>query len=193
MIDYIRGIIIFVALCAACTMVLSRQPMRAVLSLYVVMVATAMLWMTMSQEYLAYILLIMHAGALMTMFLFVTMTVASVRDDTRHYGIVYAVALCLTALWVVLLWSVLPPHADIPLPLSGVVGSMGVLWVSTYGGSLWLLGTMLTLGMIACVKIIQPVAGDTLRRQNVTEQVSTQYGQRLQWKTISHPPSDGVS
>jgi NADH:ubiquinone oxidoreductase subunit 6 (subunit J) len=168
-------------------MVFTKQPIVAVVGLYVAIIASAMLWISMSQEFLACILLIMHAGAVMTMFLYVTMTVSVASE--HHYSLLrgYAGIALVGLLWIALFFGVVPMGLD--RTMDHVAQSMGGLWISEYHESLWLLGMMLTIGMIACVRLVRPNPNATLKRQQPQEQMDASYDERLTW--YDKPDADG--
>lgn len=58
---------------AACSVVLSRNPVRGVLSLVLAFVAAAAMWLVIEVEFLAWVLILVYVGAVMTLFLFVVM------------------------------------------------------------------------------------------------------------------------
>src|SRR5687768_15818636 len=62
-----------VTISAGLMVVLSRNPVHAVLFLVLTFVSTAGLWILLHAEFLALILVLVYVGAVMTLFLFVVM------------------------------------------------------------------------------------------------------------------------
>ena len=63
----------FVLIAAACMVIISRNPVRAVLFLVLAFFASAVLWMLLQAEFLSLVLIFVYVGAVMTLFLFVVM------------------------------------------------------------------------------------------------------------------------
>jgi NADH-quinone oxidoreductase subunit J len=77
---------IFGAICAgaALNMVLQKHPINSALSLIVVMVSLAMLYMLLGAEFVAAVQIIVYAGAIMVLFVFVIMLLnAGEEEHTR--------------------------------------------------------------------------------------------------------------
>ncbi|PMB54696.1 NADH-quinone oxidoreductase subunit J [Coxiella endosymbiont of Rhipicephalus microplus] len=62
-----------ILIAAALMVIISRNPVHAVLSLVLAFFASAILWMMMQAEFLALVLIFVYVGAVMTLFLFVVM------------------------------------------------------------------------------------------------------------------------
>src|SRR5512146_2353625 len=78
--------LIFAAFCAggALNMLIQRHPINSALSLIVVMVSLAMLYLLLGAEFLAAIQVIVYAGAIMVLFVFVIMLLnAGEEEHTR--------------------------------------------------------------------------------------------------------------
>lgn len=62
-----------ILIAAAVMVIVSRNPVRAILFLVLAFFASAVLWMMLQAEFLALILIFVYVGAVMTLFLFVVM------------------------------------------------------------------------------------------------------------------------
>src|SRR3982750_3296894 len=94
-------------------MVISLQhPVRSALFLVVCFFSATGLWLLLSAEFLALILVLVYVGAVMTLFLFVVMTInidiASLRQPYLKYYL--PIGLLITAFLTALLIYVLKPH-----------------------------------------------------------------------------------
>jgi len=74
---------IFAAICAggALNMVLQKHPINSALSLIVVMVSLAMLYMLLGAEFVAAVQIIVYAGAIMVLFVFVIMLLNAGEEE----------------------------------------------------------------------------------------------------------------
>ncbi len=69
---------------AAVSMVTVRNPVYAALSLMVCCFTSAALWIMLEAEFLGLVLVLVYAGAIMVLFLFVIMLLGINRDDRRE-------------------------------------------------------------------------------------------------------------
>ncbi len=96
-----------VALIAALSVILAKNPVRAVLSLIITFCATAVTWLTLEAEFLGLSLILVYVGAVMVLFLFVVMML-DIKTTTMNarftrwlpMGIVLAITLSLSILGV---------------------------------------------------------------------------------------------
>lgn len=96
---------------AALMVVVSQHPVRSVLFLVLCFFAASALWLLMSAEFLALVLILVYVGAVMTLFLFVVMTInvdfASLKQPFLRYYV--PLGLLLTAMLTALLIYVISP------------------------------------------------------------------------------------
>jgi NADH-quinone oxidoreductase subunit J len=79
-----------IAVAAAVNLILQRQPIHSVLSLIVVMVALAGLYLLLEAEFVAAVQIIVYAGAIMVLFIFVIMLLnAGAEERTRLSRVAY--------------------------------------------------------------------------------------------------------
>ncbi len=126
------------AIAGAIGVVTSRQPIRSVLSLVVVMIALSILFLLLSAQFVFVAQIIVYAGAVMVLFLFVIALFGPAREIARAnlrfqswLSAVFVLAL------LVLLWAMLagiqyrqPDKAD--LSAFGTVQSIAVGLFTTY-------------------------------------------------------------
>ncbi len=73
----------FIAVCGALTLILAREPIHSALSLVLVMVSLAVLYLLLGAEFIAAVQIIVYAGAIMVLFVFVIMLLnAGIEDRT---------------------------------------------------------------------------------------------------------------
>lgn len=95
---------------AALMTVLSRNPVRCALSLVLAFFAAAGLWILLTAEFLGLVLILVYVGAVMTLFLFVIMTlnlevVEGQKRFTRYWPYVLVTAVLLLAVLCYVLGS----------------------------------------------------------------------------------------
>jgi NADH-quinone oxidoreductase subunit J len=73
---------------SALMVISSRNPVRSALSLVIAFIASAGLWLLLGAEFLALILVLVYVGAVMTLFLFVVMTL-NLDKDLKSEGFVH--------------------------------------------------------------------------------------------------------
>jgi len=74
-----------VAVAAAVNLILQTKPINSVLSLVVVLFALAVLYLQLSAEFVAVLQIIIYAGAIMVLFLFVVMLLNLKKDEFSAY------------------------------------------------------------------------------------------------------------
>ena len=73
------------ALLAAGNVIISKHPVRSALSLMITFISTAILWLLLECEFLAFILVLIYASAIMVLFLFVIFML-DINDKLRNEG-----------------------------------------------------------------------------------------------------------
>jgi NADH-quinone oxidoreductase subunit J len=85
--------------------VLSRQPIRSVLSLVLVMLALAVLFLLLSAQFVFVAQLIVYAGAVMVLFLFVIALLGPSREPPDRLRFQWPLSALMAALFAGLLWA----------------------------------------------------------------------------------------
>jgi NADH-quinone oxidoreductase subunit J len=118
--------------------VLSRQPIRSVLSLVVVMLALSVLFLLLSAQFVFAVQIIVYAGAVMVLFLFVIALLGPARELGRGrlryqgaLGMLFVVAL-LGLMWTMLQGVQYRQPEKTDLGFFGTVQSIGVGLFTTY-------------------------------------------------------------
>lgn len=77
-----------IAVLGALTLIIARHPIHSALSLIVVMVALAALYLLLGAEFIAAVQIIVYAGAIMVLFLFVIMLLNAGEEERTNLSIV---------------------------------------------------------------------------------------------------------
>ena len=95
------------AVIGALNLVLQRHPIHSALSLILVMVSLAVLYLLLGAEFIAAIQIIVYAGAIMVLFVFVIMLLNAGEEEhtnwsrlARYFGLPVAVTLLLELGWL---------------------------------------------------------------------------------------------
>jgi NADH-quinone oxidoreductase subunit J len=108
----------------ALSLILQRHPIRSALSLIVVMVSLAVLYLLLGAEFIAAVQIIVYAGAIMVLFVFVIMLLNAAEEErtsfsraARYAGLPLGVLLTLQlAYWIGRATAGAPPAAAVPTP-----------------------------------------------------------------------------
>jgi NADH-quinone oxidoreductase subunit J len=127
-----------VAVLAALNVVMQRTPVYSALSLIVVLCALAGVYLLLEAEFLAVIQVIVYAGAIMVLFVFVIMLLNAAHESPSHrsslakwLGAPLIGAFLGEMLMVV--WDQFPPAATpVPAPLDGSPAAIGNLLFRNY-------------------------------------------------------------
>ena len=182
---YIFAIIL---LAAAVMVIVSRNPVRAVLFLVLAFFASAVLWMMMQAEFLALLLIFVYVGAVMTLFLFVVMMLnidlTKMREKfVRFLPLGIIVMLILIATMVVV---VSPRHLGItadrlprvPADFSNVK-AMGALLYTNYLYPFEIASVILLVAIIAAITLAFHGRKSNTKTQRIMKQLAAKKQDRL--------------
>jgi NADH-quinone oxidoreductase subunit J len=156
------GLVSFIALAGAVITVISRNPIRGALGLLCTIVGIAGLYLMLSAEFLATIQILVYAGAIVILFLFVIMLLGpsalSKRDTrgalSRYLGAGVLLASGFAALW--LLWKTQPAgltaYTKAPATF-GTIESIGHELFTTALVPFELSGALLLVAVIGAVAV----------------------------------------
>jgi len=97
-----------VAVLGALGVVVSRQPIRSVLSLVVVMLALSVLFLLLSAQFVFAVQIIVYAGAVMVLFLFVVALLGPIKESAGgRLRLQFSAALIAVAILAAFLWALL--------------------------------------------------------------------------------------
>jgi NADH-quinone oxidoreductase subunit J len=119
--------LIFGAIClaAAINLLVQRHPINSALSLIVVMGSLAVLYLLLGAEFVAAIQVIVYAGAIMVLFVFVIMLLnAGVEERTQGSRVAIQIGAPGAVLFVIaVIWALLRRGPDDLLPVGAMYGS----------------------------------------------------------------------
>lgn len=147
---------------SALMVIFSRHPVQSALYLVLAFFAGAGLWIISKAEFLGLILILVYVGAVMTLFLFVVMTVPfHTTPQVGRYRFVYvAIALIVITLFVAMMFKVFSPFshiiyhfADNPLPGVGGAHAIGMHLYTDYVFPFEIAGLILLVAIIAAISL----------------------------------------
>lgn len=151
------------AIFAASMVVISRNPVRAVLFLVLTFFATAGLWMLLEAEFLAVTLVLVYVGAVMVLFLFVVMMLdvelASVREGFARFlplGLFVALLVVIGLVFAVGAKQFGVDIVAVPQPHSANfsnVEDLGILLYTRFLYPFELAGILLLVAIIAAISL----------------------------------------
>jgi NADH-quinone oxidoreductase subunit J len=147
---------------AALMTVIARSPVRSALFLILAFFASAALWILLTVEFLGLILILVYVGAVMTLFLFVVMTL-NIRYETADAGLMrylpYLIVI-VAALVLLLLYAINAQHFTSEQMLNSPPQSADYSNIKTLGSVLYtdyvypfeLAGVILLVAIIAAIQ-----------------------------------------
>lgn len=115
------------AVLGAVSLILQRHPIRSALSLIVVMVSLAALYLLLGAEFIAAVQIIVYAGAIMVLFVFVIMLLNAAEEErtnfsrmAKYVGLPMAFLLMIQGVWVMTRAVSARPLADAPTSTRGL-------------------------------------------------------------------------
>lgn len=160
-------ILAVIVLAGAIGVITLRQPVHAALALVATLLALAVTYVTLDAHFLAVIQVIVYAGAIMVLFLFVIMllnvseepanTLSWLRPVAYAVGAIVAAAISIT---VVLERAVLPSVQQVTSALgAGGADAVGEVLFSQYVLAFQLVGVLLLVGIVGAVSLVQRKPG----------------------------------
>ncbi len=144
---------------AALMTIISRNPVRCALFLVLAFFAAAALWVLLEAEFLGLILVLVYVGAVMTLFLFVIMTI-NIDNAEKQYGFVrylfwpIITVLILLALLIYAIWPLSGSSGLIPLSAQASnTQTLGDVLYTQYAYPFEITGVLLLVGIIATIAL----------------------------------------
>ncbi|MEN9916566.1 MAG: NADH-quinone oxidoreductase chain [Pseudomonadota bacterium] len=144
---------------AALMVIISRNPVRCALFLVLAFFAAAALWILLEAEFLGLILVLVYVGAVMTLFLFVIMTL-NIDSVEKQYGFVcywFVAVITVMVLLALLIYAVYPlSSSEKLLPLSAHASNtqaLGDILYTQYAYPFEITGVLLLVGIIATIAL----------------------------------------
>lgn len=188
---YLFYIFSTIAVIAAIMVILANNPVRAILSLIVCFIATAVLWLLLQAEFLAVILVLVYVGAVMVLFLFVVMMLnidfAVKRARFSNYlllGLLAGIALFI-GLWVNI--NIANGH-DLLVQINHDYHNTQRLGLSLFSDYLYPLevaGMLLLVAIIAAISLSFRGKRRGAKQQDISAQLSATKASRLKMAHVS--------
>ncbi len=173
---------------SAAMVVIGQQPVRCALFLVLAFFAAAGLWLILEAEFLALVLILVYVGAVMTLFLFVIMTLPIDYEKMRLTFLKYYLPLGLILVAGLLgLMFYITTHAH--LDLSKLVShgypadysnskALGNVLYTDYAYALEIAGVLLLAAIVAAISLCVRDVNDS-KSQRIDQQVSTRPEDRI--------------
>lgn len=174
------------AIFASIMMILSHNPVRAVLSMVLAFVSMAGVWMLLEAEFLAIALILVYVGAVMVLFLFVVMMLdIETPESKKSLGSQLALGVCLFGLMTWMLGrglsgfgylDIYPTLVNAPSDYSNIK-ALGTILYTKYVFPFEMAGVILLVAMIAAIGLA--FKGRRSLSQNINQQVQVRKADRL--------------
>lgn len=161
----------------------AKNPVRAVIAKVFTFFAAAGVWLTMQQEYLALLLIVVYVGAVLVMFLFVVMMldiniVIKQKKWVLYWPIVILLCACLA-----LLISIVVSHTFADKTMTGGLGTVESLGAEMFSNkylyAFELAGMILLAAMVAAITLTFRGKKPGNKSINPNVQIKTQAEDRL--------------
>lgn len=184
------------AIASAVMVVLARNPVRAVLFLVATFIAMAGIWLLAQSEFLAWILILVYVGAVMTLFLFVVMMMDLDRFQPTKLLLQHApIGLVIVALLVTLVWiAVKPENFDLSSSMNihtadfSDTKSLGLILYTNYALAFELAAVLLLIAIVAAITLVHR-GPRHCKTQDVPKQLQVRREDRL--RIIKMKPETG--
>ncbi len=173
----------------ALSVIFSRHPVRAVLSLVLTFICGSVLWLLLEVEFLALALVVVYVGAVMVLFLFVVMMIDVDQESQQKTFVSYwPVALVVGLLFFVLLAGALgSKHFGLnlfPAPLSHPEGysniqDVGMVLFTQYLYPFEIAGALLLAAMMAAIALTFRGRKPGTKTQVIADQIRVKASDRL--------------
>lgn len=144
---------------AALMTIISRNPVRCALFLVLAFFSAAALWILLEAEFLGLILVLVYVGAVMTLFLFVIMTL-NIDNAEKQYGFVrylFPAVVSVLILLALLIYAVYPLSSAtglLALPAQASnTQALGDILYTQYAYPFEITGVLLLVGIIATIAL----------------------------------------
>lgn len=170
-------------LLAGLSVIISRNPVQAVLSLVLAFISASCVWLLLEVEFLALALIVIYVGAVMVLFLFVVMML-NINTATKRASFVpyWPMSLILGILFIIILISwVGPAHfglSQYPAPAAenpdfSNIQALGLELFTSYLYPFELAAMLLLAAMIASIALTYRGRSLNTKNQNPADQINT--------------------
>jgi NADH-quinone oxidoreductase subunit J len=175
-----------VSILAASQVILSRNPVKSVLSLVLCFFSTAVLWMLCESEFLSIVLILVYVGAVMVLFLFVVMMldikISFLKEGFVKYlplGVSIGVLFVLGIVYSITYNTIISCKTFASYPEGyNNVKTLGEVLFTEYIYPFEVSGIILLVAMIAAISLTFR-GTQTRKHQDVTKQIKTKAQERI--------------
>lgn len=145
------------AIGTAVGVVANRNPVRSALLLVLNFISLAMLYFTLSAQFLGILQVIVYAGAIMVLFLFVIMLLnlgspeAIAQERELRRPLAWLIAVGLFALLVSQVFLIISPSAPMAEPEVGTARTIGQALFTQWAFPMLIVAVLLTVGVIGSI------------------------------------------
>ena len=186
---------------AGLMVILSRNPVHAILFLILAFFGSSVLWLMLHAEFLALVLVFVYVGAVMTLFLFVVMMLnidlSRMREKfVRYLPLTAIIALLLIGVMIAILvtpkrFPPLDSHLSNPPADYSNVKSMGELLYTLYLYPFEIAGIILLVAIIAAIGLAFHGRKPNTKTQRIQEQLQANKQDRLRVIKMESKTSKG--
>lgn len=178
------------ALAGSLSVITSKSPVKAVLSLVGVFIATAVIWLILEAEFLALALIVVYVGAVMVLFLFVVMML-DIKTAVRNASLVrywplaalFSIAMVSFLIWIFSTQDPSLSEALVPAAQPANYSNIAALGMSLFTNYIYpfeLAGMLLLAAMVAAITLTHRGRKAGSKAQNPAKQVKVNPKDRLQ-------------
>lgn len=175
-----------ISILAASQVVLSRNPVKSVLSLVLCFFSTAVLWMLCESEFLSIVLILVYVGAVMVLFLFVVMMldikISFLKEGFVKYlplGVSIGILFVLGIVYSITYNTIISCKTFAAYPEGyNNVKTLGEVLFTEYLYPFEISGLILLVAMIAAISLTFR-GTQTRKQQDVTEQIKVNASERV--------------
>ncbi len=173
---------------AALGVILSRNPVHAVMFLVFAFFQSALLWLLIEVEFLAIVLVLVYVGAVMVLFLFVVMMLdVDVERDKGGYTRYLPLGLVIAGLMVVELMQIIWIRSSTEITNAGFAATpdgysnteaLGAVLYTEHVYAFEIAAVILLLAIVAAITLTMRKRPG-LKQQNIAEQVAVRAADRI--------------
>lgn len=174
-----------VAIFSSLMVILAANPVQSILFLVLTFVATAAIWLLLQAEFLAFILILVYVGAVMTLFLFVVMMLNS-KVIAKHKGFVRYFPFVIFLVFMVMgfimfsmrkAFPLINLHTDLAPNHYSNINELGMVLYTNYAYPFEIAAMLLLTAIVASISLAHKKSAG--RKQNISKQIAVHAKNRI--------------